>query len=153
MLGRLRARHRVRSANRVRRPPQCRFVIGPALAIDVPAEPRAAPAGARIHVEVTLSNTGDGWLSSDFAPYPVLITHRWLDPAGAEYGIEPRTRLPRPIRPGDTCALTLEVDVPPEPGAWTLVVRAVQEGFAWLDSVAPDTPRRIPLVVTRPDRC
>ena len=152
-LGRLRAEQRVRSGNRIRRPPRGRYVVAPTLTIDLDTAPRRAAPGERLAVPVTLTNTGDGWLSSDFVPYPVLVTHRWLAPDGGEHGIEPRTRLPRPMRPGDVCELALDVDVPAVPGEWTLVIRAVQEGFVWLETFAPDLGRRIAYSVARLVQC
>jgi FkbM family methyltransferase len=150
MLGRLKARQRVRAANRIRRPPRGRYVVAPTLQIDTDTTRREVDPNDRLAVTVTLTNTGDGWLSSDFAPHPILLTHRWISPDGTELGDEPRTRLRRPLRPGDRGTLTLHIDAPGDPGHWTVVVRAVQEGFVWLDEFEPEQSRRIPVVVLRP---
>jgi len=153
LLGRLRARGRVRRANRRRRPPRRRFVVEPALVIDVDPFPQEAGSAGRMSVPLTLANHGTGWLSSDFTTAPVLLTHRWITPDGAEHGDEPRTRLPRPMPPGGTCRLALDLDVPAASGEWTLVIRAVQEGFVWLDTFAPEATRRIPVSVVPAEQC
>ena len=153
LLGRLRAMQRVRAASRRGRPPRCRYVVAPTLQIDTDTARREVAPGERLAITVTLTNTGDGWLSSDFLPHPVLITHRWVTPDGTELGDEPRARLPHPLRPGDACTLTLDIDAPGESGDWTIVVRAVQEWFVWLEEFEPEQSRRIPVVVLPPERC
>jgi FkbM family methyltransferase len=153
LLGRLKANHRVQSANRTRRPPRGRYVVAPTLCIDADTAVRTVDPGGRIPITVTVTNTGDGWLSSDFDPHPVLITYRWIAPDGTELGDEPRTRLPRPLRPGESCRLTIDVGLPEEPGDWTVAIRAVQEGFVWLDTFTPEAAKWIPVVVVPPMRC
>lgn len=153
LLGRLKAHQRVRSAGRTGRPPRSRYVIAPTLRIDADSARRTVCPGGRLPITATLTNTGEGWLSSDFDPHPVLVTYRWITPDGAELGDEPRTRLPRPLRPGDSCRLTIDVGLPEESGDWTLAIRAVQEGFVWLDTFTPEAARRIPVSVVAPERC
>lgn len=152
-LGRLKAHRRVRSANPARRPPRSRYVVGPTLRIDADTAGRTVQTGGSIPLTVTLTNTGEGWLSSDFDPYPILVTYRWITPDGTDLGDEPRTRLPRPLHPGDTCGVTIDVGAPTSPGDWTLVIRAVQEGFVWLDTFTPEAAKQIPVAVISPERC
>ncbi len=153
ILGRLKAHHQVRLANPTRRPPHSRYVVGPTLRIDADATRRTVHSGGSLALTVTLANTGQGWLSSDFHPHPVLVTYRWITPDGTDLGDEPRTRLPRPLRPGDACELTIDVGVPEEPGGWTVAIRAVQEGFVWLDTFTPEAAKWIPVAVISPERC
>ena len=153
LLGRLKAHHQVRSANPTRRPPRGRYVVGPTLRVDADTTGRTVHTGGSLPLTVTLTNTGEGWLSSDFDPHPVLVTYRWITPGGTDLGDEPRTRLPRPLRPGDTCELTIDVGVPEEPGDWTVAIRAVQEGFVWLDTFTPEAAKLIPVAVIPPERC
>ena len=153
ILGRLRAHQRVRAANPTRRPPRSRYVVAPTLRIDADTTTRTVAPGTRLPVAVTLTNIGDGWLSSDFDPHPVLVTYRWITPTGTELGDEPRTRLPRPLRPGDHCTISVDIEVPQEPGDWTVAIRAVQEGFVWLDTFTPEAAKLIPVAVIPPERC
>jgi hypothetical protein len=147
LAGRARLARRLRAAQGS--PPRAQFVVEPGVRIEADgAVPRAAPAGGTLEVALRVRNGTGGWLSSDF-PHPVLMTHRWLRPEGGPPD-EPRTPLPAPIAPGGAAGVRLLARVPDEPGRWTLAVRAVQEGYVWLDALTPGAGLEVDVAVARP---
>lgn len=80
---------------------------------------------------------------------PVFVSYHWLDAKGrmiVEDGL--RSRLPRPIAPGDSCEAALRIRCPDVPGHFTLAVDLVHEHVTWF-SGAGAPPLRIPLRVVR----
>lgn len=145
--GRLRAHARVRAANPRRRPPRDRFVTTCQVRLQVGTPPEGVESGSPVRIPLVVANDGPGWVSSTFRRRPVYVTHRWVDPRGTTLGDEPRTSLPAALAPGESCAMALDVTAPDAPGAWTLVIRAVQEHFVWLDQLDPAHALRIPIGV------
>jgi FkbM family methyltransferase len=148
LAGRARLARRLRAAHGS--PPRAQFVVEPGVRIEADgAVPAAAPAGGTLEVALRVRNGTGGWLSSDF-PHPVLVTHRWLRPEGGGPPDEPRAPLPAPIAPGGTAGARLLARVPDEPGRWTLAVRAVQEGYVWLDALTPGAGLEVHVEVEGP---
>ena len=127
---RLRGRHG-------RRRPEMNFVVTPKVDLRV-----VSPVAGRPHevvpVRVELRNRSRWWLSSEFVYEPVHVSYRWLGVDGSVVvAAGHRTRLPRPVAPGETVTVTAEVVFPPDPGSYTLAVTLVQELWAWLDEIDP----------------
>jgi FkbM family methyltransferase len=124
----------------VGRPPRLQFAIASGLRLRLLAPaPASAPAAGVLELPVEVRNGGDGWVSSRFHTHPVRLSSRWLDAAGRLVGENPRSDLPRPLGPGERAEATLTALVPGEPGAYRLLLGAVQEGFAWVDELDPDS--------------
>lgn len=147
--GRLRGHLRVRAANRLDRPPRDRFVTTCQVRLRTAAALGEVRAGSPLRIPVVAANDGPGWVSSDFRRHPVYITHRWTDATGAAIGDEPRTPFPRPLAAGASCPMVLDATAPAVPGPYTLIIRAVQEHFVWLDRLDPGHAVRIPVTVAR----
>jgi len=96
-------------------------------------------------VPVTLRNTGPA-LWSTIGKLPVNISYKWFD-HGALLPIEgERTRLPRPMKPGDSVDVQVKVVAPDRTGDLILKVSLVQEGVAWFMS-AGARPLELPVTV------
>jgi len=106
-----------------------------------------APGEVR-RLEVDLGNGPYWWLSSQFT-HPVNVSYRWLDDGGARVAMEGRrTNLPQALGPGQSARVTVDVELPPTPGRYTLVVTLVQEHFTWLDDLDPGCSTSLPATVT-----
>src|SRR5262249_42773048 len=69
------------------------------------AIPSELPRAQEVTVEVMVRNLSWRLWTSEHSARPILLSYHWLDPArrAVEYdGL--RTRLPRPLAPGDGCA-------------------------------------------------
>jgi SAM-dependent methyltransferase len=113
---------------------------------DGPAE---AKTGTVIDAVVHLVNRSWRLWDSLADDGPVFIGYHWLDAKGgmiAEDGL--RSRLPRPIAPGESCKAALRIRCPDEPGRFTLAIDLVHEHVTWF-SAAGAAPLRIPLRVVR----
>ena len=87
-------------------------------------------AGALHDVRCIVTNLGSEVLRGD-PPHPVEIVARWV-PAGRALW----SPLPGALRPGEQVDLPVRVLAPGQAGAYTLELRAVQAGVAWLDGRA-----------------
>ena len=80
---------------------------------------------------VRVANTGSTIWSSDDEP-PTNLSYRWLGADGTEVPTDQvRTRLPRPIAPGETLDLAIAVRSPATDGRYVLAVDLVREGVTW----------------------
>jgi hypothetical protein len=107
------------------------------------AEPRAGMASrARLRLE----NAGSAaWRSR--GKEGVQLAYHWLDGLGNPIvwdGI--RTPLPRPIEPGETVELEVEVLAPRPPGSYRLAFDLVEELRFWFEEVGC-TPLDVPVAV------
>ncbi len=114
---------------------------------------RGAP-GAVLEVGFLIRNVGDTlWLASlDPAGGYVSVAGDLRDGAGRI--VVPRffsTLLPRPVAPGESVAVTSEITLPSEPGAYRVHVDLVDEQVTWFAQAG--SPRlEIPLRVDPPSR-
>jgi len=127
-----------------------RPLVGP---YDVEYDGFDGPAEAKIGtvVAATVGVVNRSWRVWDSLAEdgPVFVSYHWLTAKGAaiiEDGL--RSRLPRPIAPGDSCKAALRIRCPDEPGRFTLVVDLVHEHVTWF-SHAGAPPLRIPFRVVR----
>jgi hypothetical protein len=88
-----------------------------------------------LQVPVTVTNAGDATLASA-APFPVFLSYRWIDDAGAQVD-GPRKPLGRILDRGDSVATDIWLQAPVEPGTYKLSIGLVQEGVIWFDEVDP----------------
>jgi hypothetical protein len=118
-------------------------------------------AGRTRMIPVSLVNTGR--LTWDSQREPVfLMSYHWLrQGSGAVVQFEgDRTSFPRPVRPGESITLPVQVTAPGEPGNYTLSWDIAHETRAWLstEGVTSATTAvevvgaRSSIVVTRMDR-
>jgi len=104
------------------------------VSLEVLATATSVRPGARFAVTVRLTNRLGSVLAS-LAPHPVNLSYHWVERASGEVVVFDglRTRLPRPISPGEAVNVVLEVEAPPASRDLRLVLSAVQEGIAWWD--------------------
>jgi hypothetical protein len=98
-------------------------------------------AGALQHVQVDVTNLGDGWLPRGPAPEPeIVVGHRWFRPDGTEIDIPtPRTPLSETVAPGATTRLPVALRAPLEWGSLELAVDLVHEWVRWFDCPVTQT--------------
>ncbi len=121
-------------------------IVEPNLALSSPTTGITAPAGAELGVPTTIVNRSRWWLSSAFPYHPVHVAYRIYAADGSmvvENGH--RTKLAAPLGPNGSVTLDTTVELPAEPGAYTLAVTLVQEAFAWFDELDPHCVLRIPV--------
>lgn len=110
------------------------------LAYDGPSQ---AATGQELLATVRLSNRGWQTWRSDAPQAPVLLSYHWLDVRGAVMSEGGRSALPRPVGPGDVCAVALRVRTPDVKGRYKLAIDLVQEGVTWF-SGAGNPPLIVP---------
>jgi hypothetical protein len=134
------------------RPPDENFVIDPGgIALRPVPTNIAGPPGQITEIAVDVRNGSRSWLSSGFPHLPVNLSYRWLDAAGHSTGAEGmRTNFPAPLAPGRSTRFPVTVELPADPGRYTLLLTLVQEGFAWLDDLDAGCTARLPATVTGP---
>jgi hypothetical protein len=107
------------------------------------ALPAALTAGGRSRLLVSFKNAGTGtWPDPEMADPvthiprgAVRLGYRWLDAQGqvvSDY--QTRTDLPRPLRPGESISLPIEVAMPAAPGPYRLQLDLVHELVAWFEA-------------------
>ncbi len=109
---------------------------------DTSLVPKEMPAGQTIPVRVTFRNTSPvSWLdiksadTSGGGPFAVRLSYRWWA-AGSKTPLradEGRADLPRPLGPGESASLTIDVTAPKEKGNWSLQFDLVQELVTWFE--------------------
>jgi hypothetical protein len=93
---------------------------------------RAIP-GQRIVIPVQLKNPGRTTWSTARG---MALSYRWVS-GGANLPIEGlRTHLPRDIGPGESAAMTMTVEAPPQPGEYELRISLVHEAVVWFLDVS-----------------
>lgn len=82
-------------------------------------------------LRVRVHNTGPApW--SNRGAYPVNLSYHWFDIHGQPVDFEGlRAIMPGPLRPGESVELELQVEPPPRPGDYQLVLDMVEEGVDW----------------------
>lgn len=116
---------------------------GPAYRLrwDAHTVPRELRANEEVIVRVSFTNLGsEVWpdaLAGDpekrDGGYAVRLAFQWLDPGDPSRRPARRLDLPRPVRPGETLSLLVDVKAPPEPGDHQLSFELLQELVAWFD--------------------
>lgn len=84
------------------------------------------------------------------APWPSMLMYRWLDVRTGSLVVEHgfRTILQPPAWPGTQAVYPLRGIAPTQPGEYILRATIVQEGWRWLDAVAPAVYADAGMVVT-----
>lgn len=116
------------------------------------AAPDAVPCGQTFAVQVNVINRGSQrWLGDPFRP--VMLSYHWLGPDGTAVVYEGlRTPLPPAgVQPGTSVNATMQVQAPPSPGDYQLVLTLVQEQVAWFEALG-FMPGRHPLQVRHLNR-
>jgi hypothetical protein len=92
-------------------------------------------AGTTAVARVVVENGGSAtWRSRDDGG--LLLAYHWLDPLGNPIVWDGRrTRLPRPVAPGERLEIDLGLDTPRPPGRYRLVVDLVEEHRFWLQEI------------------
>jgi phosphoglycerol transferase MdoB-like AlkP superfamily enzyme len=107
--------------------------------------PATLEAGARIDVEVEISNRGSAAWEPDEG---FALSYHWLDRSGAVVEWDgARTPLPAVIQPWMTVSVIATVEVPAVAGELALQWDVVQEGVRWLTEVDSTPSIPIPTVV------
>jgi hypothetical protein len=97
---------------------------------------------------VQLRNQSRLWLSGTTSISPVCAGYRWLDGDGTKVVIDGTVSpLPRPVRPGGTLSIDLEVTLPTSPGRYQLLPTLYQRDFAWLDELSDQSRPGVPTLV------
>ncbi|MFN8124733.1 MAG: FkbM family methyltransferase [Thermoleophilia bacterium] len=109
--------------------------------------PTRMRAGARELLPVEVGNGTGSRLSAD-GPYPVRAAARWWDASGAQVTEGARAELRTPLAPGESRRLAVELSAPGTPGEYSVAIALVQEHFAWLDDLGPESAVRFPVTVT-----
>jgi hypothetical protein len=102
--------------------------------------PATMDAGKAVPVTITFKNaSGETWPGAkDAVPtqpgaYAVRLGYRWLEPGGGEnvpYAGE-RADLSRPLKPGESTTVVMNILPPSAPGSYELQVDLVCELVAW----------------------
>jgi phosphoglycerol transferase MdoB-like AlkP superfamily enzyme len=111
--------------------------------------PRVFWADRNADVKLRLRNVGTATWSEEAGDH---LSYHWLRPDGAvveQDGM--RARLPGPVRPGETVAITARVHAPAGSGRWLLEWEMVREHVAWYGAPRGGGPLRVPVWVVR--RC
>ena len=83
------------------------------------------------------------------APWPCLLMYRWIDGRTGEMAVEQglRTIIQPPAWPGMESTYSLRVIAPSQPGDYILRATIIQEGWRWLDTLAPAVYAEAPVKV------
>jgi hypothetical protein len=90
-------------------------------------------------------NVGTTTLASAL-PYPVYLSSRWIDDAGAPID-GTRIVLAQALLPGGSASYEIDLLSPDLPGTYDLSMSLVQEGIVWLDDIAPTNGLRFRVLV------
>ena len=104
--------------------------------VDMIAVAASAGAGCRITATVRVSNSSACRLASQ-EPFPIHCAYHWTRGGQVVVFDGLRTALWPPLLGGDTQTVEIDVETPPHPGHYELVVTLVQEGQFWLDAAVP----------------
>lgn len=108
------------------------------------AGPARVSAGGHFSAIIEIVNLGWSEWRSD-AENAVHASYHWLSHTHEmlEFNGE-RSDLPRPVGPGDTCQILLNILAPSAPGNYVLAIDLVKEGVTWFSEVGmPWCPVRV----------
>jgi acetolactate synthase-1/2/3 large subunit len=111
--------------------------------------PPSLSSGAVVSLSCTVTNLGPVILAS-VPPHPVHISYKWLDPDGNALPGQfegRRSKLLRPLPPGESVEGQVMVDVAPPPGNYLLRLTLVQEFVSWFDEVDSNNGITMPISV------
>ncbi|WP_332855285.1 Wzt carbohydrate-binding domain-containing protein [Duganella sp. S19_KUP01_CR8] len=96
----------------------------------------------RYRIAVDLRHDGAETWHGD-GPRPVMLSYHWLRPDGVPCVYDGvRTPLPAAgVAPGERLAWHVDVDAPAAPGAYQLVLTALQENVAWFENLGFEPAR------------
>jgi hypothetical protein len=107
--------------------------------------------GGSAEVGLRLKNAGKKEWSSR-GRNPCSLSYHLLDETGKAYRFEnPRTSLPRPVRPGEEIDLSIRIKAPLEKGNYLVEIDLVREGLAWFKDSGSRT-LVVPLLVEERQR-
>jgi hypothetical protein len=114
--------------------------------------PELATARQHFMAEVTLDNRSPVPIATA-APWPCLLTYRWLSAWNGAVVVEHghRSILQPPAWPNVESAYSMRIIAPSEPGEYVLRATIIQEGWRWLDSLAPPVRADTPVWVAAAD--
>jgi len=118
------------------------------LRMSIPAE---LPAGRIVGTRVLVRNASQGvWRAEGAAA--VRLSYHWeaTDGGGGIFeGL--RTALPRDLAPGEVVDVVMDIETPPRPGRFVLVLDPLRERLAWFADRRPERARRIPVEIVAGD--
>jgi len=125
------------AASRLLSQPRLSDMLADQLTLELAHAPATASVGVPIEFTVRIRNKSDDRISS-MSPHPVHVSYHWYqNPTGELVIFEGlRTRLPRPIEPGETLDFLANVQPPKKRGEYRLAVMLVQEGCRWFGNAA-----------------
>jgi hypothetical protein len=100
--------------------------------------PEFATPRQHVVAEVTLVNRSPRPIATA-APWPCLLAYRWLSAWNGAVVVEDglRSILQPPAWPKAESTYTMRIVAPGEPGEYVLRATIIQEGWRWLDAMAP----------------
>jgi hypothetical protein len=107
--------------------------------------PSAMRAGEPRTLRAIVHNVGTSALAS-VLPYPVYLSYRWIDDAGAQID-GARIVLAQALLPGGSASYEIELLSPDLPGTYDLSISLVQEEIVWLEDLAPTNGLRFSVSV------
>jgi hypothetical protein len=96
--------------------------------------PSSMGPGESRSLRVIVHNVGRSALAS-VLPYPVYLSYRWIDDAGAQID-GARVVLSKALLPGGSASYEIDLHSPDLPGAYDLSISLVQEEIIWLEDLA-----------------
>ena len=107
--------------------------------------PSSMGTGESRSLRVIVHNVGSAALAS-VLPYPVYLSYRWIDDAGAQID-GARVVLSQALLPGGSAAYEIDLHSPEQPGSYDLSISLVQEEIIWLEDLAPTNGLRFRVFV------
>jgi hypothetical protein len=100
--------------------------------------PDTLTAGELVDVSVQVTNMSNSVFTTA-PPAPVYVSYKWLDTdTGASFDDRRawRSKLPRPVFPAESIAMTALIGTPQRAGKAILKITLIQEGISWFDEQA-----------------
>jgi hypothetical protein len=117
--------------------------------VSISAElPPSVLNGHELQLEVTVTNKGSCTLLST-PPHPVNVAFELADADGVTVGCLENRRAPLldPIGPGQEVLVQVRLQVPDEPGSYTMTITLVQVSICWFNALSPENELRAAFVV------
>jgi hypothetical protein len=111
--------------------------------------PSSVRIGQKIEIDVKIQNLSEVVYFAAH-PHPINLGSRWRNQDGSLAGFEMEERrqlLDRPLLPGATLSIKLQVNAPEVAGDFLLAVSLVQEWIAWFDEIDASNGCLIPITV------